>query len=349
MERLSARENNLNLLRMLAAVAVVVSHAYPLSLGPGSYEPLTDLFGFSLGSAAVIVFFAVSGFLITKSYDTSGGDIVRYSVARFLRLYPALLVAALLTAFVLGPAYSTLRLSDYLLHRESWTYTPLALSLKYVSYDLPGVFVDNPFPRAVNGSLWTLYFEVLCYFWVAALGIVGILRPKTFWIFAFLFASLYYCVRHRLIRLDDHYVELTLPFILGSAAYVYRASIRLSWLVGGALVALAVIVSPSLGAQRVLWTVAIGYTALWFGAARIPLIRSYNRLGDYSYGTYIYAFPVQQAIVAVLPGISPLHMVMLAIPIVIMLAALSWYYVERPALSRRQLLDQLLRRQKGPI
>ena len=151
------RDNNLNLLRVLAAAAVLVSHAYPITRGPEAEEPLHNLTGFTLGTVAVYVFFVVSGFLIAKSFEGSKG-VLDWSAARVLRLFPGLFVALALTVLVLGPIVTTLPLAAYFADPATLAYLPQNLALIAQRFDLPGVFVGNPYPSAVNGSLWTLFY-----------------------------------------------------------------------------------------------------------------------------------------------------------------------------------------------
>ena len=116
----SGRNNNLNLIRMIAASSVLVSHAYPISLGVGAAEPLDDIIGRSLGWTAVAVFFVISGFLITRSFDQRR-HVKDWLAARFLRLFPGLLVVLIVTAFLYGPATTALPIGSYFSNSETFT------------------------------------------------------------------------------------------------------------------------------------------------------------------------------------------------------------------------------------
>ncbi len=155
------RDNNFNLIRALAATAVLVSHAWPISQGAGTQEPLWAWTGATLGTMAVYVFFAISGFLIATSFDRTQSARA-FLVARGLRLFPGLFVSVLLVAFVMGPLVTTLAATDYLTHPETLAFIPRNLTLISPAYTLPGVFEANPYPT-VEGSIWTLVHEVACY------------------------------------------------------------------------------------------------------------------------------------------------------------------------------------------
>lgn len=331
------RGNNFNLVRMAAASAVIVSHAYPLSLGPEAIEPLASIMPFSLGSAAVEVFFAVSGFFIMKSFDRRG-SLTDFVAARVLRLYPALIVVALFCTVIVGPLFTRLTLSEYFSQPATAAYTPRALSLAFLGFGLPGVFANNPYP-GVNGPLWTLYYEVSCYFGLTIAGLLGLFAK---WRFPALLAA--YALTYAIIRYSGlleggvpkfvtlHSV-LSLPFLLGMAAYRYRTRIPLNAVAAAALAALAAFAVAIDVLPEEATALAISYGALGLGGLKIPVLLTYNRFGDYSYGTYIYGWPVAQMIVAMWPGITPLLLMALSWIMTLPFAIASWKLIEKPALS----------------
>lgn len=341
-----SRDNNFNLIRILAAGAVVVSHAFPIALGAGAAEPFEEATGRSLGWIAVAIFFAISGFLITRSFDRKS-RITRWLSARVARLFPGLFVMLVLTALLYGPVFTALPANAYFTDPATYAYVPRNLSLAFLQFDLPGVFAGNPLPGAINGSLWTLVHEVACYAGVLALGLCGVLGSRRG--FA-LFCGLYLAVLlassiptieaaipGRLVLFRD----LSLPFVFGMALYHWRDQVPLSWLACAALAAAAAMLRTTPFFEFV-FIPAIAY-ATFVAAYRITgRVRAYNRLGDYSYGLYIYAFPMQQAIASVAGPHSPLVNILFALPMALLLAIVSWHWVENPALERRnRLADRL--------
>ena len=152
--------NNLNFIRLFLAILVVFAHSFDLGKYP---EPLTVFSKgqIGLGSFAVNCFFIISGILITHSYIRSKDNFM-YLYKRFIRLFPGLFVCALFTVIIIGSINTTLPLINFFTNKQVYNYL-FKNSFLLTSSSLPGVFVTNPYPFAVNGSLWTLRFEVLLY------------------------------------------------------------------------------------------------------------------------------------------------------------------------------------------
>jgi peptidoglycan/LPS O-acetylase OafA/YrhL len=339
----SESNNNFNLLRMIAASAVLVSHAYPISLGEGTVEPLESLLKMNLGTLSVITFFAISGFFILQSFDHRN-SLISFCVARILRIYPGLIVVLMLTLLVLGPTFTAMAQSDYFCNRATLLYLPHNISLKWLQYDLPGVFRDNPFPDTINGSLWSLFYEVVCYGMVVAVGVLGLTRRKwRFSAFLGVYALGYLTLKpitlysHDLAGLSFVLVrfhQLTLPFVVGMTFYQFRSFLRLNWLVCVGAGSVAVLTYGTAWFQEsfvVFWC----YLIFYLGFLPVGPLRVYNLIGDYSYGMYIYAFPCEQIAAALCRGISPLGVIITSLPITLGCAVLSWHLVERRALAHR--------------
>lgn len=331
-DRAGGRDNNFDLIRMLAATGVMVSHAWPVTLGEGVAEPFeTFLKGDNLGRACVFAFFVISGFYITRSFCLKR-DVRAFLSARILRLWPGLIVMFLMVTGLVGwlgssdPGATWGGAADYILS---------GLTL-YGHDTLPAVFQDNPVPGVVNGSLWTLFYEVVCYSGVLICGVLGLFdRPRLFAGLAALFLVAYFAGPHLTGRYDVLLVlYLGWPFLVGMCLYLGAKHVPLSPLIALALMGLTVLLR-STPLFLPVFILALGYTVMWLGFARIPGIRAYNRLGDYSYGMYVYAFPVQQ-LAAQYGTPDPLTNLAVALPITLVLAVLSWHLVEAPALSLRR-------------
>ena len=174
-DRMGGRDNHFNLIRFLAALAVLVTHSFALSSGKSENEPLWTTYGMTLGSIAVDVFFVTSGFLVCNSL-VSRQNLLEFAAARALRILPALWVVLAITVLLVGPSLTTLTLVDFARSHETWRYViKNATMFGGMAHTLPGVFEHNAYPRAVNGSLWTMASEVRMYaclcicWWLAGL------------------------------------------------------------------------------------------------------------------------------------------------------------------------------------
>ena len=332
----AGRDNNFNLIRVVAALCVLVSHAWAVSFGAAADQPLSALLGRSLGSLAVFVFFCISGFLVSQSFDRRM-DARRWLSARALRLFPGLAVALLWTVLVIGPLATDRSLPAYFADQETHSYVFNNLSLVFRQGQLPGVFEGNAIPGETNGSLWTLLYEVLCYSFVLVLGTWGVLRSRpavtaVLVLFLVALAASQLLPKSTFPHVARTGLVLGLPFAIGVAFYVWRSYIVLNpvLLLAMALATVAVRTTPMFEPALVA-TICYGTFILAF----LPkgAVRRYNSVGDYSYGVYIYAWPVQQSVAEFLGVIGPALNIAIAAPLTLLMAVPSWYLVEKPALS----------------
>ena len=339
----SARDNNFNLLRMLAALAVLLSHSFPLALGPRAVEPFQASLGMTLGTLAVGIFFTISGYLVTASL-VSRPSLADFALARARRIYPGLWVAIALTVFVLGAGFTTLGLADYLGHPRTWFYVLKNGTLLFGFVDrLPGVFADLPYPGVVNGSLWTLPIEVRLYVALATL------QAALLWwrrrrpgapigtVLAAVAAGCVAMVAWQGAE-SSSALRFSTMFFVGAVLQVYRERIAFSY--PGLVAGLALLVACSVDSGLfALAFVSVGaYVVLCLAHGPAGWLRRYNRLGDYSYGLYIYAFPVQQLVVFAMPGIGVAALFAASAAGTLALAVLSWHLVESPVLRRSAVL-----------
>jgi peptidoglycan/LPS O-acetylase OafA/YrhL len=331
-DRIGDRDNNFDILRLLAAWAVLVSHSFALV---GEVEPLHQLDA-SLGAVGVLIFFSVSGLLIRRSweYDPSPRD---FWIKRALRLLPALAVVGLVTAFVLGPLVTSVSLRTYFGSWETWIY-PVRITLLFpFGAGLPGVFEDLEYAGAVNGPLWSLPVEVFAYAGLAVLGVTGLLRRRGLMVALSVLGLAWAAVWISITNDSLGAIYVLAAFAVSATAYSFKDRIVLTWPL--ALGALVLCVLSGLGPDAlrvVVWSVCAVYLCCWFAYALPPIGRRLTRLGDASYGVYIWAWPVQQATIELLGGDpSPWAVIAITTPIVWLLAQASWHLVEAPALKHK--------------
>ncbi|WP_217474549.1 acyltransferase family protein [Stutzerimonas stutzeri] len=333
--------NNFDFLRFVAACAVVVGHCYWLS-GAGASEPMR-LFTGSLDTAdiAVNLFFAMSGFLIAASWMNSR-NVLNFAAKRALRIFPALCVSVLLTVLIVGPLVTGLPLKDYLLHSQTARF--LGNMALVTHFHLPEVFTTNPFPDTVNGSVWTLPYEVLMYASLMLLGLIGLIgRAATLAVPLALMLVHFYLIPG--LGLESEVLRKTtrlgMFFFFGATLYLYRRVLPWNWKVALSLLGLSL-----LSAGTELWpyvhVLTLPYLTIYLAHLPIPRLAGFGRYGDFSYGIYIFSFPIQQWLMhAFGPQLSLGLFVVISLVVSIAVAVLSWHFVELPALQLKRYLPRV--------
>jgi peptidoglycan/LPS O-acetylase OafA/YrhL len=346
--------SNFDLIRLIAASAVVLSHSLVVVKGSAWWfahpmDPLREL-----GDDAVAVFFVVSGFLVTQSWQRDP-DLPRYLARRALRMVPGLLVAVVLTSFVFGLVATSLSAAAYLGHPGTWSYL-LNGSLLAGIDQLPGVFVHLPLAGEVNGSLWTLRYEFLCYLLVPlvlalALNVWG--RRAAAW--AMLVAGVAgTCLLtlqpmlpimgadpfHLAGMLGESGFKFTPVadllgfFLIGMCFHLFRDVIR--WRRDVAILCVpAFIVTTQFGPLHMVAMGSLAYAVIYFATRAAPLGRGVTRLGDASFGVYLYGFPISQLVVVALGAVWFPVVFAVSLPLAYGAGLLSWRVVERRALQHR--------------
>lgn len=329
------RDNSLNFLRLVLAGLVIVSHAWPI----GGFGQDPHVGPTSVGHVAVAGFFVISGWLITQSRLRS--PLSGYLWRRFLRIYPGFLVTIVVVGFVVAPIGSALGAGRYRLS-DGLRYVLSDAGLRMRSYAVGATPAHVPYGGAWDGSLWTLYYEAVCYLLLALLVTLVARRwrpPAVVTAWLLLSAAE---VAQRVTGVHVLYdvlqvLDLGPYFFAGAALFVLRERLPLHGGVATGATGWSVAVLAA-GADPVLAAVPLAYVLLWLGA-RVPF-RSVGRRNDISYGMYIYAFPVQQLLVllgANSAGVLPY--VLACIVCTIPPALASWLLVERPALRLKGLAD----------
>lgn len=325
------QRNSLNAIRLAMAALVIVSHSWWL----GGYGPDPSIAGGKLGSWAVVVFFGLSGYLVTLSRLRSRNSLSFFR-ARFFRIMPGLVVCLLVIAFVFAPLagtvgggrYSLLDASNFVLRNLSLIGTQLGGS------PIGSTLADVPDPDHWDSPLWTLFWEVLCY---ALVGGLSVLKPELFRAATSIFFGLItvFLVLQVLALGSDAgpWGKILCPiatFLAGSVLCLFRSRISMGRDVA-TCAAVVLVLSYLSGSFIAFCPLPVAYLILWFGSSQVL-----HRIGsryDISYGMYIYGWPVQQLLaLAGLHTVVPLGI--LAVVSVLVTAPLAWLscvLVEGPA------------------
>ncbi|WP_438826802.1 acyltransferase family protein [Pseudomonas lopnurensis] len=332
--------NNFDFLRFFAASLVVVGHSYWLS-GRGMVEPVRLFSGsYDTADIAVHLFFVMSGFLIAGSWLNSRSAL-DFAAKRALRIFPALIVAVLFSVLVVGPLATNLPLGQYLSSGKTFGY--LGNMALFTQFHLPGVFTANPFPDTVNGSVWTLPYETLMYATVLLLGLLKLFGGRVaLLVLLVLFAVHFYLIPGLDLQNDLlwKFTRLGIFFYFGMVLYLYRWYVPWNWRIALALLALTL-----LSARTELWqplhALTLPYLTLYVAHLKIPRLSGFGKYGDFSYGIYIFSFPIQQLIMHWTGPSIPLPLFMaLGLLASILMAVLSWHLIEAPALALKRYLPK---------
>lgn len=345
----SPRTNNFDVIRLVAALFVLITHSYQLSarfyVESEVVEKLSDHY-LTLSYLGVGIFFIISGYLISQSLYRSASTF-EYLKKRVVRIFPGLVAVVVLSIILLGPLMTTHHLADYFTDATTFTYLKNCLLFRNQA-QLPGVFLNNPVGSQVNGSLWTLVYEFSFYLLLLFCHQTGLLRLRFLNLVLFLIGiaalpflkqlPIYYNYYPSVNMSPGDLIRFVLFFWSGVLAFLYRDQVR--YTAPGAFVAAGGCVVLMAFRQYTLFHsllyVLLPY--LLFYLAYLPSsLNRFGKRGDFSYGIYIYSFPVQQSIVALYPTISGFTLMGSAVLVIAPLAWMSWSWVESPALRWAKL------------
>ncbi|MFC5066896.1 acyltransferase family protein [Flaviflagellibacter deserti] len=337
---LDGENNSFNLLRLLAALLVVISHSFEIPVGPDAIQPLDGPTPFNLGAHAVNAFFIISGLTLSNSI-TKNPDLIRFVTARCLRIFPGLIAFGFVFAFVLGPAVTTAPLQEYFSDARAYLY-PFAILLDFGDATPPlGVFEQNPVAGMVNDPLWTIRYELAAYFGFALLVVTGLFKSRIGLVLSCAAVIAYFGlfeVRPGLGGEVHGFASIArfgFCFMLGVVAFSLRDRIVLSsaallaagfvlWLLSG---------TPLARAGYLLFT---GYFVFVIGSLSFGALSRWTRRTDISYGTYLYGWPIQQTLIFAMPGIGIGPLMIATLALAPFAGLLSWVLVEKRALSLKR-------------
>jgi peptidoglycan/LPS O-acetylase OafA/YrhL len=334
--------------RLVAAIIVLLHHCRGLQYPDIRDDPLLYYSAgyMDFGRFAVVIFFAISGFLVTPGLLRTA-NVVDYAVHRSARIFPGLIVNVVLTMLVLGPILTTHSPASYFRDPQTYLYAK-NISTLMVNY-LPGVVASDGSPVSINGALWTLHFEVLCYILLGLFGAFGLLSRRNL-VLALWCASyaIYIAIETSppfaaaLSGRFSTFVSLFVYFGCGVLLYLFRARIPFSSVLACAALALLLGTLP-LGGGPVVMPICLSYLMMFCGLSVLPgkvLLKH-----DLSYGVYLIHAPILLAFSLIFPS---MHIWWIGAAIVflvtLVLAYASWIFVEGPALSMKKVASNWVHR-----
>ncbi|ATA24697.1 acyltransferase [Brenneria goodwinii] len=332
-------DNSFDIIRHIAAIMVIYSHHFALS---GMKEPSFLGVG-SFGSCAVLIFFSISGYLISQSYMRTKSN-YGYAKKRFLRVYPGLAVCLIFTIYICG---GFLGKDGFL----SWVSSIEAIKTYLRVIFLTGVGVvgvqpegmnyftyDYILSNTMNGSVWTLFFEVFDY--IAIAFALSLFKKHNTGVFLLLICSIILqiiCIEYGITKLALRATSLfTIPFAFGALLFIYKEKwfycnrVKFSMLIISMLVMFFSMGNEIL--SKTIYPMALCYVTLLVGLSFKDVMIK-GRF-DFSYGIYIYAFPIQQIIINE-TNIGFFPSMLLSLILTIIIASISWFFVEKPMLNKK--------------
>lgn len=341
---LSSHQNNFDVLRFLFATLVVFSHSYPLGEGHELREPLWKLTGqTTLGGLSVHCFFIISGFLIAASWDRRK-DVGQFLKKRVLRIYPGFIIANTICVFLVAPLAAEPTVAEPGLSFKQFAWDCLRLQ----GTQSPETLFPQNHLHALNGSVWSIAYEFWCYIGVVVLGLIPLFHRRSFVLglfvvslaVAFLFPTFHLewiggGVLGRIFGYPFFWARLLPNYLAGVVAWRYREKIVVSNKFA-MLCAITLAVSiPLANSWSVVFPICGTYLVLWAAFHSSFRMHGFSKYGDFSYGMYLYAFPIQQLLVMNNGGaMNPFGLFAIAWPLSILAGICSWFIVERPFLRQ---------------
>ncbi len=291
------RDNNLNFIRFVAALMVIFSHAFPLCLGSQFVDPLGQFSNsqITFGNLAVCVFFFYGGFLITTSVCRLRTG-KKFFIARCFRIFPPLIVVTITLTFVIGPLITAVSLKQYFVNNETYNYL-LNIFLIPV-HTLPGVFENNSYNATVNGPLWTLPIEFLCYV-LCFLFYKGQFTKEKNAKWSIPIFIIAFVVMKWILSGNELLASALRPiglFYAGALYYVYRNKILLNN-VAAFLAGVILIVTTKFGGLEWVIYLLFPYVLSYIGFSTKLSWGTLFKKSEISYGIYLVAWPIQQLLV----------------------------------------------------
>lgn len=331
------RGNLFDLLRIGAASAVIFSHHFHIT----RTAPPSWLHSDMVGGVAVMTFFTISGYLVTLSWLRQP-QALAFLFKRFLRIWPGVLFAVLTNVFLFGLFFTSMPAADFLGHPDTLGYFRNLLLIKDYPY-LPGVFENNPLKHLMNGPLWTIPMESLCYLVLAGVGLLGVFKSRWFACIAGLAYIAFFLTARNADLTGEmrHWFEYPAYFTYGALIAVFRdefhaRSGRLLLI----LTPLAAVLFFGFHLEHSAGLLLLPPLLIFLGSLNVPALTFLQRGGDPSYGIYLYGCPVQQSVHALWPHLPFMTSLLLSVALAAVAGYASWHGVESPVLRFKRLFQR---------
>ncbi len=340
LENILKRENNnFDLIRLIAAFAVIYGHSFALIKNVHTSDMLQRLTGIYSAEWGVKTFFFLSGLFVVNSVRGGEGAIA-FLIKRFLRIWPALFIVSFACAFIIGPLCTNLSIPDYFRNYQVYHYvmnmslfkTWGTQALGY--YNLPGVFAENTFKYTVNAPLWTIGVMAFSYLFILAIHLVGgFHRRIAIILFIAIMLDTFLQTRYIFFWIplnNNDFSPMPFCFAVGGILAIYKDSLRIPLTVPLGLMLLCLLFKGWVHHRYLIYTFFF-MTSVYI--ASIPFVVKFKKIPDLSYGVFLWGWPVQQTIAHFVPNIGFYPYLLVCLILSLLLAYICWVLIEKPALD----------------
>ena len=342
---LNKENNNLDLIRILLSCLVIIGHA-PILNGASNLwvDPIGNFFTFTYsGALAVKLFFFISGLVVTNSFLTNRSP-VYFIISRFFRLIPSLLFVLVVTVFIFGPILTNLSLGEYFSSLDGLRYIRNNLIFS-TDYSLPGIFSDNLYKTAVNGSLWSLNYEVGCYIILLAAFLLLTDKNKYYLNIPIAIIIIDTLLPSRIIfnwlgtNPEGYLLPASFAFGVLFAVNADKIQIKLNTVIASFLIYYTFNVTAF---AQLIFIFASCTLVIYLASNKF--IRKLKPKYDISYGIYLWGFLIQQALYHFLGHIYVGYHCLLALLVSILLALITNVIIEKPFIKIGKHTNKVVQR-----
>lgn len=345
---LQRENNNIDLIRLLAACAVIYGHSFALIPNVAEVDFLYRSVGIYSAEWGVKTFFFLSGLFVVNSVQ-SGEGAVAFLIKRFSRIWPALFLVVSLSAFVIGPLCTTLPMMDYFANSRVYDYV-INMSLfkswgtqNLGYYDLPGVFAENIFKNNVNAPLWTLPVFIFAYLLILALSLIGAFNKRVAIIlFGVILLDTFLPTKFLFFWLpvnSNDFTAIPFCFTLGGLLAVYKEKIAITAAVPLGFFLLLLLFKGWVHGRYLAYTCFFMFSIY---VASIPMVAKFKKLPGLSYGVFLWGWPIQQVVSRFTPNIGFYPYVLVCLALSLLMGYVSWILIEKRAIEFGRFVASLL-------
>jgi peptidoglycan/LPS O-acetylase OafA/YrhL len=329
---LQDRHNNFNLLRLIFAILVLLSHSFELIDGNRTREILTSIFHtISFGEFAVDGFFLLSGYLIVQSWQYLPQP-WQFLKKRILRIYPGFIVASIICTFVVAPLGSDI--PHYVSYFSGFPILDFLENTAMLSAPITRpIFLGQPYPM-VNGAMWTIFIEFECYLAVLLIGFLGGIDKRQIWLGLTLAILCLFSLQHLGFSFSDSIpIRLGSFFFVGGSFYLYKELLFFNRKLVLVSAILLIILMANDNVAELALAILGGYLLFQFAFMPSPFLSGFLKFPDISYGVYLYGWPTQKLLLWNFPMMSTGVLFILSCCICFICGSISWYGIEKQLLK----------------